>query len=85
MNEVPDIAQFKRIAIPLVRRIYPQLIANKIMSVQPMAQPASLANYLRYRYSENKQPVPDETWTVKKKKKKIWRDIYDEWEPNNVE
>ena len=33
MNEVAtdtsDIAQFKRISIPLVRRIYPQLIANK--------------------------------------------------------
>jgi hypothetical protein len=38
MNEVStdtgDIAQFKRISIPLVRRIYPQLIANKIVSVQ---------------------------------------------------
>ena len=28
MTDSGDISQFKRIAIPLVRRIYPQLIAN---------------------------------------------------------
>ena len=27
-----DIAQFKRISIPLIRQIYPMLIANKIVS-----------------------------------------------------
>ena len=47
MNEVStdtsDIAQFKRISIPLVRRIYPQLIANKIVSVQPLLGPTGLA------------------------------------------
>ena len=49
-----DIAQFKRISIPLVRRIYPQLIANKIVSVQPLLGPAGLVYYLRFRYSSNK-------------------------------
>lgn len=28
--------EFKRIAIPLVRRIYPSLIADKLVSVQPL-------------------------------------------------
>lgn len=58
MNEVStdtaDIAQFKRISIPLVRRIYPQLIANKIVSVQPLLGPTGLVYYLRFRYSTNK-------------------------------
>lgn len=47
-----DIAEFKRISIPLVRRIYPQLIADKIVSVQPLLGPSSLVHYLRFRYSE---------------------------------
>src|SRR3972149_8500788 len=58
MNEVAtdtsDIAQFKRISIPLVRRIYPQLIANKIVSFQPLLGPTGLVYYLRFRYSSNK-------------------------------
>lgn len=58
MNEVStdtsDIASFKRISIPLVRRIYPQLIANKIVSVQPLLGPTGLVYYLRFRYSSNK-------------------------------
>jgi hypothetical protein len=48
-----NIAEFKRISVPLVRRIYPQLIANKIVSVQPLQGPTGLMYYLRYRYSEN--------------------------------
>src|ERR1019366_7184434 len=58
MNEVStdtsDIAMFKRISIPLVRRIYPQLNANKIVSVQPLLGPTGLVYYLRFRYSSNK-------------------------------
>jgi hypothetical protein len=58
MNEVAtdtsDIALFKRISIPLVRRIFPQLIANKIVSVQPLLGPAGLVYYLRFRYASNK-------------------------------
>lgn len=38
-TDTADVAQFKRISIPLVRRIYPQLIANKIVSVQPLLGP----------------------------------------------
>lgn len=53
-TDTADIAQFKRISIPLVRRIYPQLIANKIVSVQPLLGPTGLVYYLRFRYSSNK-------------------------------
>jgi hypothetical protein len=53
MTDTGDIAQFKRISIPLVRRIYPQLIANKVVSVQPLLGPTGLVYYLRFRYSSN--------------------------------
>lgn len=53
-TDTSDIAQFKRISIPLVRRIYPQLIANKIVSVQPLLGPTGLVYYLRFRYSSDK-------------------------------
>src|SRR5271154_2926581 len=56
-TDTGDIAQFKRISIPLVRRIYPQLIANKIVSVQPLLGPTGLVYYLRFRYSSNKGSV----------------------------
>ena len=74
--------EFSRISIPLVRRIYPQLIANKITDVQPLMGPSGLIHYLRYRYSQNKGqlPINDETWIIKPKKKKIWRDITEPWE-----
>lgn len=52
-----DVAQFKRISIPLVRRIYPQLIANKVVSVQPLLGPTGLVYYLRFRYGSNKGAV----------------------------
>ena len=61
INEVStdtgDVAQFKRISIPLVRRVYPQLIANKIVSVQPLLGPTGLVYYLRFRYGSNKGAV----------------------------
>ena len=56
-TDTSDIAQFKRISIPLVRRIYPQLIANKIVSVQPLLGPTGLVYYLRFRYSSNKGAI----------------------------
>lgn len=52
-----DVAQFKRISIPLVRRIFPQLIANKIVTVQPLLGPTGLVYYMRFRYSSNKGAV----------------------------
>ena len=56
-TDTSDVAQFKRISIPLVRRIYPQLIANKIVSVQPLLGPTGLVYYLRFRYSSNKGAI----------------------------
>lgn len=52
-NNTNDLAQFSRIAIPLVRRVYPSLIANNLVSVQPLQSPTGLIYYLRHRYSEH--------------------------------
>jgi len=56
-TDTGDVAQFKRISIPLVRRIYPQLIANKVVSVQPLLGPTGLVYYLRFRYGSNKGAI----------------------------
>jgi len=48
------LANFKKISIPLVKRIYPKLIAEQLVSVQPMTQPAALSYYLNYKYSSSK-------------------------------
>lgn len=53
-TDTSDVSQFRRISIPLVRRIYPQLIANKIVSVQPLLGPTGLVYYLRFRYGTDK-------------------------------
>jgi len=43
-----DIADFKKILMPLTRRIMPNLLANEIVGVQPMAGPVSIAYALRF-------------------------------------
>lgn len=43
-----DIAQFPKIAIPMVRRTYPALLANQVVGVQPMTGPTGYAFALRY-------------------------------------
>ena len=49
-----DIADFTRFALPLIRKSYPRLIADNLVGVQPMSQPASLIFYIRYRYAISK-------------------------------
>lgn len=44
------IAQFKPIAMPLVARVFPELVTNDLVGVQPMSTPVGLAYALRYRY-----------------------------------
>ena len=34
-----DVAQFTPILLPMVRRIYPNLIANELLGIQPMTMP----------------------------------------------
>jgi hypothetical protein len=42
-------AMFQKIAVPMVRRTFPELIAHDIVGVQPMTGPVGLAFALRFR------------------------------------
>jgi hypothetical protein len=43
---VGSLGTFQKFAFPLVRRVFPELIANSIVSVQPMSAPVSQVFYL---------------------------------------
>jgi len=45
-TNVGQIGTFQKFAFPLIRRIFPELIANKICGVQPMSAPVSQVFYL---------------------------------------
>ena len=54
LKEVSDVQGelrgFQQIAFPIVRRVFGNLIANDIVSVQPMSLPSGLLFYLDYTY-----------------------------------
>lgn len=43
------ISRYKKIAMPLVRRVFPELLANQLVGVQPMTGPVGLAYALRFK------------------------------------
>src|SRR5690606_8468153 len=45
-----DIIGFQNVAFPIVRRVFGGLIANELVSVQPMSLPSGLLFYMDYRY-----------------------------------
>jgi len=53
-STVADIAGFNKIAFPLVRRVFAQLIANEIVAVQPMSLPSGLLFYLDFTFERFK-------------------------------
>lgn len=50
-NTTGDLAQYNPILIPAVRRIFPSLVANEIVGIQPMSSPTAYAYALRFGYS----------------------------------
>lgn len=48
-----DIRGFSNIAFPIVRRVFGGLIANDLVSIQPMSLPSGLLFYLDYTYGDN--------------------------------
>jgi len=46
-----DVAQFTPILMPMVRRVYPNLIANEILGVQPMSMPTGFIYALTNQYT----------------------------------
>jgi len=47
-----DVAGFRKILIPMIRRIIPGTIATELVGVQPMTGPVGLVYSLRYKYQE---------------------------------
>lgn len=49
-SQAADMAQYTPILVPAIRRIFPNLLANEIVGVQPMNAPTGYAYALRYAY-----------------------------------
>lgn len=43
-----------KVMFPIIRRVMPELIANKIVSVQPITQPTGVIYYINYKYTNTK-------------------------------
>lgn len=57
MNEetrMSNVGSFTKFIFPVLRRVFPNLIANEIVSVQPMTAPVGAVFYLDYVYGTNK-------------------------------
>lgn len=57
MNEetkMVNVGQFTKFIFPVLRRVFPNLIANDIVSVQPMTAPVGAVFYLDYVYGTSK-------------------------------
>jgi hypothetical protein len=52
------VAGFAKIAFPLVRRVFANLIADKIVAIQPMSLPVGLLFYLDFQYDANTSKPP---------------------------
>ena len=48
-----DVEGFAAVAFPIVRRVFAGLIANDLVSVQPMSLPSGLIFFLDFTYSNN--------------------------------
>jgi hypothetical protein len=44
-----DVQGLQKVMLPIVRRVFPNLIANNIVSVQPISAPAGIIFYLKYQ------------------------------------
>lgn len=53
-SDTGDIKGFQAIAFPLVRRVFGQLLAQEVCSVQPMSLPSGLIFWLDFKFGSNK-------------------------------
>jgi hypothetical protein len=51
-----EVGGFTNIAFPIVRRVFGGLIANELVSIQPMSLPSGLLFYLDYTYGSTNGP-----------------------------
>ena len=53
MGDSGDMSGFQNVAFPIVRRVFGGLVANELISVQPMSLPSGLLFYLDYTYGSS--------------------------------
>ncbi len=51
-SSASHIATLNKVMLPIIRRVYPNVIANEIVAVQPMTGPVGQISSLRVRYAE---------------------------------
>jgi hypothetical protein len=51
-----QVGGFTNIAFPIVRRVFGGLVANELVSIQPMSLPSGLLFYLDYTYGNDAGP-----------------------------
>ena len=54
-----DVGGFTNIAFPIVRRVFGGLVANELVSIQPMSLPSGLLFYLDYTYGSSNGPYAE--------------------------
>ena len=54
-----DLRGFTNVAFPIVRRVFGGLVANELVSIQPMSLPAGLLFYLDYTYGSTEAYTED--------------------------
>ena len=59
-----DVEGFAAVAFPIVRRVFAGLIANDLVSVQPMSLPSGLIFFLDFTSSTNGAGLPRLGWTA---------------------
>jgi hypothetical protein len=59
-----DVEGFAAVAFPLVRRVFGSLIANDLVSVQPMSLPSGLIFFLDFTFSGNRADGADDAFRL---------------------
>ena len=60
-----DVEGFAAVAFPIVRRVFAGLVANELVSVQPMSLPSGLIFFLDFKFSPNIADNTDSTTDVR--------------------
>jgi hypothetical protein len=53
-TQAQDVVGIQKILLPIVRRVFPNLVANNLVSVQPLAGPTGVIFYLKYQFASTK-------------------------------
>jgi hypothetical protein len=54
---IANVGAFSTFAFPMIRRIFPKLIAQSLCSIQPMTQPSGKVFWLDFKYADTKGAI----------------------------